>query len=57
MDNKSDEQFLIIQSKMDANMLDTNEKKMRTDDKLTHLTEDLKVLTKTITSMMDQTNN
>ena len=57
MDNKSDEHFLFIRSKIDDNKLDTDEKQMKTDDKLTHLTEDLKVLTKTITSMMDQTNN
>ena len=30
---------------------------MNTDEKLTNITEDLKVLTKTITSMMDQTKN
>ena len=32
-------------------------KKTKTDEKLTNITEDLKVLTVTITSMMDQTNN
>ena len=30
---------------------------MKTDEKITKITEDLKVLTESITSMMDQTNN
>ena len=30
---------------------------MKTDEKLMNITEDLKVLTATITSMMNQTNN
>ena len=57
VDNKSDEQFLIIQSLIEANRQETDEKQMNTDEKLTKITEDLKVLTATITSMMDQTNN
>ena len=44
MDNKSDEHFLFIQSKIDDNKLETDEKQMKTDQKLTHLTEDLKTL-------------
>ena len=57
MDKKSDEQFLIIQAKIYANKQENNEKKIKTDEKLTQITEDLKVLTATFTSMMDQTNN
>ena len=50
MDNKSNENFLIIQAIIEAN-------RQETDEKLTQITEDLKFLTATITSMMDQTNN
>ena len=57
MYNNPDEQFLIIQSKIEANMQETDEKQTKTDEKLTNTIEDLKVLTKTITSMTDQTNN
>ena len=57
MDNKSGEQFLIIQYTIEFNRRDTDEKKINTDEKLTKITEDLKVLTATITLMMDQTNN
>ena len=57
MDDKSDEQFLIVQAKNDANKQDTNEKQMNTDEKISQITEDLKILTETITSMMDHTNN
>ena len=35
----------------------TDEKQMKTDEKLAQITEDLKVLTATTTSMIDQTNN
>ena len=35
----------------------TDLKQMNTDEKLTQITEDLKVLTATITSMMDQNKN
>ena len=38
MDNKSDEQFLIIQFTIDSNKQETYEKQMNTDDKLTHIT-------------------
>ena len=54
MDNKSDEQFLIIQATINDNKQDTDEKKMNTDEKLTQITENIKVLT---AFMMDQTNN
>ena len=57
MDKKSDEQLLIIKSTIEANRQDTYEKKTKTDEKLTNITEDLKVLIATITSMMDQTKN
>ena len=56
MDNKSDEQFLVIQSKIDANKQETGEKQMNNNKKLTQITEYLKVFTETITYMMDQTN-
>ena len=39
MDNKSDEQFLIIQATIKANRKDTDEKQMKTDEKLTKITE------------------
>ena len=68
MDNKSNEQFLFIQATVDANNQEADEKHMKTDEKLTHiteihmqtdekltqLTEDLKVLS---VFMMNQTNN
>ena len=37
--------------------MNTAEKKMKTDEKLTQLTLNLQVLTATITSMMDHNNN
>ena len=55
MGKRSDEQFLVIQDTIEANRKETVEKKMNTDEKLTQITEDLKVLTETIKSMMDQT--
>ena len=57
MDNKYDKHFLIIQSKIEVNRQETNEKQTKTDEKPTKITADLKVLTATITSMMDHTNN
>ena len=54
IDNKSDEQFLIIQSTIDSHKQDTDEIKMNTDEKLTQIIENFKVLT---AFMMDQTNN
>ena len=57
MDSKSDEQIIIIPATIEANRQETDEKKMKTDGKLTQITEELKVLTGTITSMMDQRNN
>ena len=54
MDNKSNEQLLIIQSTVESNKQETNEKQMKTDEKLAQITENLKVLT---ALMMDQTNN
>ena len=51
MENKSDEHFLFIQAITEAN-------RQETDEKLTNLTEDLKVMiTSTITSIMYQNNN
>ena len=57
MDNKSDEQFLIIQATIESNRQETDEKQMKTYEKLRKTTEDQNVLTATITSMTDQTNN
>ena len=60
MDTKSDEQFLFIKSTIEANKQQaddkktkTAEKKMKTDKRLTQITENLQVLTAFI---MDQTN-
>ena len=60
MDTKYDEQFLIIQSTIEANKqeayekdMKTAEKQMKTDEKITQLTENLQFLT---ALMMDQTN-
>ena len=50
MDTNSDEQLLIIQSKVESN-------NQETDEKLTKLTEDIAMITSTLTSMMDHTNN
>ena len=49
MDSKSDEHFLIIQSIFKANSQETDEKQMSTDEKLSKVTEDLKVLIANIT--------
>ena len=57
MDKKSYEQLLTIQATIETNRQETDEKKIETDEKITKITEDLKVFTATITSMMDQTNN
>ena len=64
MDKNYDEQFLIIQYKVEANIQETvekqtktDEKQMKTDENLTQITEEIKVLTETTTSMMDQTKN
>ena len=54
MDTNSDEQFLIIQATVEGNNQETDEKQINTDEKLTHITENLKVLT---AFMMDQNKN
>ena len=54
MDNNYDEQFLIIQTTIDAKKQESDEKQMKTDEKLTQITENLKFLT---SFMMDHTNN
>ena len=54
MDTKSDEQLLIIQDTFEANKQEAAEKKMKTDEKITQLTENLNNLT---AFMMDQTTN
>ena len=38
MDTKSDEHFLIIQATIESNNQEADEKKMKTNEKLTHLT-------------------
>ena len=60
MDNKSDEQFLIIQSTIESNkkkddekQMKTTEKQIKNDEKLTKITEYIQVLT---AFMMDHTN-
>ena len=53
MDNNSYEQFIIIQSTIEANRQESDEKQINTDKKLKKITEDLKVFTETITSMMN----
>ena len=45
MYNKSDEQLLIIQGNIESNRQNIDEKQIKTDKKLTKITEDLKVLT------------
>ena len=50
MDNKADEQFLVMKSTIESNS-------QNTDEKLTNITEDIALITLTITSMMDQTKN
>ena len=57
MDNKYDEQFLIIQATIESKKKETDKKKIKTDEKIMKITEYLKILTETITSMMDQTHN
>ena len=53
-DTNSDEQFLIIQYTIEANKKEAAEKQMKTDEKITQLTETLNNLT---AFMIDQTNN
>ena len=57
IDKKSDEEFLVIQATIYSNKQDIYEKQMRTGEKLTQITEYLKVLTETMTYMMDLTKN
>ena len=58
MDNNSDEQLLIMQAKIEANMQATIEPNRKdTDETLKNLTEDVTMITSTIKSMMDQNNN
>ena len=50
---KSYEQFLVIEATIKSNKQEADEKQMKTDDKLTLLTENLQVFT---SFMMDHTN-
>ena len=61
MDNKSDQQFLIIQATAETNKQEADEKQIKvydkqieTDEKISQITETLKVLT---VFMMYYTNN
>ena len=54
MDTKSYEQFLIIQSKIESTKQESDDKQMKTDEKLTQLTESFNNFT---AFMMDQTNH
>ena len=49
MDSMFDEHVLIIQATIEYNKQETDEKQIKTDGKLTQITEHLKVLTSTIT--------
>ena len=42
MDKNSIEKFLITQDKIDANKQETDKKQIKTDEKLTHITENFK---------------
>ena len=54
MDNNYAKNSLIVQATFEANKKETCEKQINTDEKLTQITENLKVF---IAFMMDQTNN
>ena len=57
MDNKSDEQFIIMQATIETNKQDMRSNKQESDKKMMNTTEDFKsMLTSTITSMMDRIN-
>ena len=60
MNNKSYEQFLIIQATIEANKKDSDEKQMKTNEKQMKTDEKLTLITQTINNltafMMDQTN-
>ena len=53
MDTKSDEQFLTVEATIKANKQEADRNQVKTDKKLTKITEDLQKL---ITLMMDQDN-
>ena len=53
MDTKSDEQFLTIKSTIESNKQEADRNQVKTDAKLTKITEDLQKLT---TLMIDQAN-
>ena len=54
MDNKSDEQFLIMQGSIEANNQEMKSNKQYSDDKMIKVTSDFKsIITSAITSMMD----
>ena len=57
MDKISDEQFIIMQSKIEVNKKDMKSNNQDSDEKMMKLTEDFKaMLASTITSMMNQIN-
>ena len=49
MDTKSDEQFLVIEATIESNKQEADKNQMKTDEKLTLLTENLQVLTELMT--------
>ena len=53
MDTKSDEQFLVIEATIESNKQEADKNQMKTDEKLTLLTENIPVLTALMT---DKTN-
>ena len=57
MDNKSDEQFIILQSTIESNKQDMKSNKQESDEKMMNLTEYLKAMIEsTITSTVGQMN-
>ena len=45
MDNKSDEQFLSIETTIESNKQEADRNQVNTDEKLTKITEDIQKLT------------
>ena len=57
MDNKYDEQFIIMQATIKSNKQEIKSNKQDSDEKMMNLTEDFKaILASSITSMMDHIN-
>ena len=57
MDNNSDEQFIIMQAKIESNKQETKTNKQYSDEKMMNLTEKFKAMIESsITSIMDHIN-